>query len=777
MARDYDKLRAERDFKKNPPKNEPGQGTDGWSSEMDLDLTASPLEVASGGTKSDAWKGGSAPNIDLNSDAVPPNLDSMGGLGGSANQNERSVLTPGEDAFYRAAEATLKGAVKGGKVFYGEIREAIKDNREADMFHWGLYTMYSGGSVFAVGLILWMLSIFTGMVWRHCLDISIGGMFAVVPGFIVMMHFRKKVYIRLHGENGESEGSGFEHELVPESEVFKDGNADGEVDPALDFDLSGLDEDTDEDDESDFGSWGDEDDGGSDFDFNMNDFQTSLNTEPTENIDYDDMINSVKSTEMPVNMYTRSYLVETFMKVLPSVNPEFYRMYDIPDDTNEFLDLAEDIREVCRSLDMDEDDIPMVDGMSKNIFLTQIRVERRNCKGKEQKIADELVNMYKYDEMGREIEGRKTVYATVVTRGTMFIINLFTSSNPPLITLADIYKKETQFIYDPKVVMPMIWGINEFGEVLKSDIIDTHSFIISGEPRSGKSWKVQSLLLQMCMFSSPKDINIYIYDMKDTTSDYRKMGTLIPHFKDIQSTKQGILKSLTRLTTTEAIRRKNILKENGVINIKDLKSKNPNVELPYLYIVFDEMMALASSFTKEEKKMYDDLLKQLVSIYPNLGFRVIFIPHRIKDEVISKMVYQLVGCRMCLKQQFEDMKEALSITKKDFPYSLCNKGDIALKSSNLNGGKATYCHAEAVSPSQDINEKIYKYVGEVWKKLVPGCDSDMVGSMEQERRSKVDRSFGVRDLKESLESVKDMENSISVDDILSDSEEDLNFWG
>lgn len=79
--------------------------------------------------------------------------------------------------------------------------------------------------------------------------------------------------------------------------------------------------------------------------------------------------------------------------------------------------------------------------------------------------------------------------------------------------------------------MPYIWGINEFGDVLKCDLEGCESMLFCGETRCGKSWKGQSVLAQICMFSSPKEVEFYIFDPKGMQSDYYYPSKYLPHVR------------------------------------------------------------------------------------------------------------------------------------------------------------------------------------------------------------------------------------------------------
>ena len=96
-------------------------------------------------------------------------------------------------------------------------------------------------------------------------------------------------------------------------------------------------------------------------------------------------------------------------------------------------------------------------------------------------------------------------------------------------------------------------------------------------------------------------------------------------------------------------------------------------------------------------------------------------------------------------------------------YSLPNKGDMALKSTEIANGNPVYCHGEVITSTNETNEEIFRYVGEVWKRLCPGSEKDAVGVSKKVGHSAVDRSFS-----ESSYNLGDSSNKnegISVDDI------------
>lgn len=88
-----------------------------------------------------------------------------------------------------------------------------------------------------------------------------------------------------------------------------------------------------------------------------------------------------------------------------------------------------------------------------------------------------------------------------------------------MISVKDMYDNCKDFMLDTKNYMPVVIGVNHMGKVIKTDSLKKiESVLITGMPRSGKSWFVQAILTQMCAFVPPSELNIYICDPKEGIS-------------------------------------------------------------------------------------------------------------------------------------------------------------------------------------------------------------------------------------------------------------------
>ena len=797
---DLNNAKAEREFRMNPPKNEPGQGTlDGWNLEGNGDGSTIPGSSLGGNTSfsepgmgGDEWSGGNngTDPMSLVNGGNPSGVVQQGNCAGAgqpfpqAGMNGGGIYTKDEEAFisfvkgfFRVIAGLLKAISLGFKTFYEEFKEANNDNYIVDRFSFGTLSMKLSIGGFAVGILLRLMGIFVKNISADCcMSIMIGSLMSLMVGIMFASTYygpqkeeRRKKREAQQEEMGTGEESGDTNFNFDEEDdnPFTGGSEDD-----MSSDEDSFDDNFGDEDENMFDNWDIPDEDDEDEKVEGGVYQEDLNVSA--------MIEELKDKEVPAGMYTRSYLVETFTKVLPLMNPTFASMKEIPDSSDDFIGYEDILREAAQTAGIkDEDDLPILISLRENMFLVQLKTERtKSSIGKEQTIADELVSIYKCDDYGQPVKGREDAYALVNTVGTNLYINLFVGGSP-MISLGDIYNQEKDFIMNPKVTMPYIWGTDEFGHVLKCDAYKTNSYIISGKPRGGKSWKVQSLVLQLCMFSSPEEINFYVFDPKGTDSDYYKMSRLLPHFKRFESKPDKILQVLRQLTDDskhqdgtvgEAERRRIFINSYDSINIIDMKENHPEAKLPFIYVIIDEMKSLTGSFDKDDKNEFQTLLGKIVTQLPNRGYRVILIPHRITNEIISKQIYPLVGCRTSVRGDFEEIKTGLEITRKDFPYNLPKEGDMALRSSNINNNKATFCHGEVITAKNETNTDVFRYVGEVWKRLCPGCDKDMVGAndryVQAKPRKVVDRADD--SLATFEDTVENDDDSLTIDDLFDD---------
>lgn len=441
--------------------------------------------------------------------------------------------------------------------------------------------------------------------------------------------------------------------------------------------------------------------------------------EPVEDVDYDSLESDLEHLNMQKGTQTRQFIYETLTKGLPSISPKFADMRNLREGSKEWAIWAELIRDAAKQVGTREDLLPDLKDASENPFMFKLTISR-TPRMKTQAIADEIVNIYKYDDNGN-LE-YPNAYATSAESGSRAFISIYKGAKIDMISLADMYASspDTQkFVRDPKTEMPVVIGTTGDGSVKAVDLLKAPAIVVSGEPRSGKSWIVKLVLNQMCAYMSPNDLHLYIGDPKNQISEYANYD--LPHVRRKEYTVDSVIDMLRYLVNTEAPRRKNIMQQYGYVNVLEFRRDHPEVTFPFLYVVLDEMMSLANAMGKEDAREYRELIERFVSEFPALGMRAIFIPHRVKNDVIPKSVSELISVRITAKSASDaSAAENLGLNSaSEFPYKLSNAGDVAVRIADINDGAPTYLRAAVLAPDTKGMERLEAYIGHYWDKLDP----------------------------------------------------------
>lgn len=441
--------------------------------------------------------------------------------------------------------------------------------------------------------------------------------------------------------------------------------------------------------------------------------------EPAKDVDYDSLESDLESLHMQKGTQTRQFIYETLTKGLPSISPKFADMRNLREGSAEWAIWAELIRDAAKQVGTRDDLLPDLKDASENPFMFKLTISR-TPRMKTQAIADEVVNIYKYDDNGN-LE-YPNAYATSAESGSRAFISVYKGAKIDMISLADMYAASPdaqKFVRDPKTEMPVVIGTTGDGSVKAVDLLKAPAIVVSGEPRSGKSWIVKLILNQMCAYMSPNDLHLYIGDPKNQISEYANYN--LPHVRRKEYTVDSVIDMLRYLVNTEAPRRKNIMQQYGYVNVLEFRRDHPEVTFPFLYVVLDEMMSLANAMGKEDAREYRELIERFVSEFPALGMRAIFIPHRVKNDVIPKSVSELISVRITAKSASDaSAAENLGLNSaSEFPYKLSNAGDVAVRIADINDGAPTYLRAAVLAPDTKGMERLESYIGHYWDKLDP----------------------------------------------------------
>jgi S-DNA-T family DNA segregation ATPase FtsK/SpoIIIE len=256
-------------------------------------------------------------------------------------------------------------------------------------------------------------------------------------------------------------------------------------------------------------------------------------------------------------------------------------------------------------------------------------------------------------------------------------------------------------------------------------------------------------MTQMMMYMSPSELNFYICDCKDDISDFLAME--MPHVKKFVSADKDIVDLIRHIVKVEGVRRTKIIGDGKDVNILDYKQKNPNVDLPFIYIVIDEVLTLAERMDKETKDEFQRLLLELISRLPALGIRLFMVPHMIKDNIIRKNITDLMPMRINVMGNEEAIEQTLGKGVR-LRQKLVNKGDMGVRMVD----EIKMVHSVILTKTNDGNKELFEFIRRFWEKLEPESAKDSV--YYQGKQKKVAKNM--------LESVG----------LTSDNLDDLNLW-
>lgn len=303
-------------------------------------------------------------------------------------------------------------------------------------------------------------------------------------------------------------------------------------------------------------------------------------------------------------------------------------------------------------------------------FAYELRVTRILGLNNLKAIEEEVCNYFREDSNDTSVSVTCSIdgdfYKIIVTKG----INA-------LVTLGDVLTDaDTEnYIKDTSHRLPTVIGVDDLGRVRYCDMSKYESIMIAGKARSGKSWSIAAMIVELAAFNTPEDIMFMIIDPKKT-SMMKALGRL-PHIIGVQDD-SNIMEVMKELIEVEAGRRKQILADNKCDTLRELRER-ANIKLPTILLVLDEAMTIINNIGKSYKEEFFSLMNVIMSQLPYVEIRLLFVPHR-ATGVIDKTSRTLVQYASIVRGSAEDTKDSLSLDKGiKWTKQLTNVGDTAVK--------------------------------------------------------------------------------------------------
>lgn len=691
---------------KNPPEYGAGQGDD--------DLFA-PV-----GSNDSFMSGGDAFGDFMNPPAGGGGFGGGGFGSGFGDPNGGQPQKKSEDEIILDILAAIWKQIKNFFIFLKDLASNFKDTTPH-----GWLMVYNRLAIFGAflsgaGVVILLLGLFVPTIANSGFVLALG----IISGGIgvsgmVIYNEKAKNWISETGQMGDtysnlrpatSEGG------TPEGEFGSEEYFD-EVQPEDDFfSPSGNEDFGFAEEDSDLGGWDFEeedsdDDGFVDLSSQFEDDDILVADEP---VDIDEAIASL--SEAGVHAQSRAYLYEQFYKVLRSVTPNYSELTELEeysDDFQHYLTLL--LNAAAREGFTDQDF--QIEHIYENSFMYKIVISA-SPKFKADKVAISIENQEKFNQMGIEVKPNLFVTSKVI--GHNVHIDIIKDSSP-MLTVKDMWSENKDFILDPDNVMPVVLGSDELGQSIVMDFAKINSIALSGKPGKGKTWLAQSIIAQLAFFSTPNEVQFIFADPKGQQGDFANIN--FPHVIEKVKTEEETMEVLRRVVREEVPKREALLGQYGLTDIKDMHKMYPDVTMPYLYILVEEMMSLGDHLKQMDKEAYKEyraILSDIVNKCRYLGIRLFGLSQRMTDNAIPKDIKVGIDLKLTAGADASEIEQVMEVKPKDFPYNIAGKvGKYAVMSPEYRGGNASFMVGAVMGTSNPDNAQTYRFVKALWEKIEP----------------------------------------------------------
>lgn len=188
--------------------------------------------------------------------------------------------------------------------------------------------------------------------------------------------------------------------------------------------------------------------------------------------------------------------------------------------------------------------------------------------------------------------------------------------------------KSKEYI-ESKYVLPIVLGVNVFGDVIIKDLHDTPNLLIGGKTGTGKSVLLRDFYESLSGKLKPADCKVIIIDTKynDFCNLNNKKNLLCPVIKDINDVFDMFEKIAEMIEY-----RYNAFHAVNLRNIDQFRNKVS--KMPYIVIMIDEMADLMG----KNKKKTEDFISAVAFRGRSVGVHLIAATQRTEKDVITKQI-------------------------------------------------------------------------------------------------------------------------------------------
>jgi DNA segregation ATPase FtsK/SpoIIIE, S-DNA-T family len=275
------------------------------------------------------------------------------------------------------------------------------------------------------------------------------------------------------------------------------------------------------------------------------------------------------------------------------------------------------------------------------------------------------------------------------------------------------YKDMQEVIKGYKV--PIVCGKDRNGKWIVYDAITEPNALISGEPGSGKSTQLRSILTTLIQSKTPEELHLYLGDLK--MSEFHLFKG-VKHVKGLAIFPDELEKMLNKVYN-EMLQRAKLLNAVGVIHIDKLPADQ---KVPYILLAIDEIVMVMDNKELKKKLVQIDSLGRALGIYNILSLQ------RPSHDILDTKVRSLLTVRMGFRTT--DLSNAKIIgTPGSEKISRSTPGRFILKRDTLDEIQSPYL-------TEDKAEKILKsYKSKDW---INSVEEEVVEQVEAQEITEQD---------------------------------------
>lgn len=316
---------------------------------------------------------------------------------------------------------------------------------------------------------------------------------------------------------------------------------------------------------------------------------------------------------------------------------------------------------------------------------------------------------------GRQVDNLGKVTVEIIDR-----------ENSKPITIADVWEANKEMLLSSQLVMPLVLGVTDEGDANFLDLHKITSMIVAGEPNSGKTTTLLSLLLQIAILNSPREVKVDICDPKGGISDFQSFG--VPHINNFFSDVDETIEYLKSLREEGEERRKFLhTNEKGSKSSKTwanyyMRHPSSRDKLPLKIVIIDEYIEYKKG---PRGKEFEDIVLPLVTKLRAYGIFLWLVPHRVSNDNISKSIYGIISLRGAIRPSPEGQK-SLADNSSIKPISTYNPGDCVFYASTgpvrdaRGKAKSGLFFNKTIVPTQTFEiDDVSRFISEMWHGIDP----------------------------------------------------------